>query len=79
MKHADFVHGLSWCGSDSVITCGWDSSVYKHCASDTRENKQNKAEHVDGINGDINEKEKQDLIESNKQSYSNAVKNGEKA
>ncbi|XP_042232572.1 methylosome protein 50-like isoform X1 [Homarus americanus] len=29
-RHSDFVRGLTWTDSTSLVTCGWDKSVYIH-------------------------------------------------
>ncbi len=39
-SHSDFVHGLTWFGSDCLYTCGWDALVVKHKLTDIKNNKK---------------------------------------
>lgn len=29
-RHTDFVRGLAWADSNSLVSCGWDTSVHIH-------------------------------------------------
>ena len=30
-SHNDFVHGLSWQEGVSILSCGWDGKIHRHC------------------------------------------------
>ncbi|XP_041353889.1 methylosome protein 50-like isoform X2 [Gigantopelta aegis] len=71
--HSDFVHGLTWFGSDSLYTCGWDSQIKLHSLNGVPASDRVKQEPVVmAVNGDLT-KEQCDMVTDSKPNYSQVV------
>ena len=75
MCHTDFVHGLTWFGSDSLYTCGWDSLIHLHHLNGLPD-KPRPEPVVMAVNGDVI-KEHCDMATDTKPNYSQVVQEGQ--